>query len=74
MTKREKKQSLNELLRQSKTRVDAMSGDELEAMLAEQRKSWVRAMAPCEHGVRDWETCPDCRSAAAQSSKDGAMS
>lgn len=21
----------------------------------------IRAMAPCEHGDRDWETCPKCR-------------
>lgn len=26
-----------------------------------QRESFARAMAPCEHGHRDWETCPACR-------------
>jgi hypothetical protein len=26
-----------------------------------QRESWIRGMAPCEHGVLDWETCADCR-------------
>ena len=26
----------------------------------EQRGSWVRAMAPCEHDDPDWETCPQC--------------
>jgi hypothetical protein len=27
-----------------------------------QRKSWVRGMCtPCEHGVMDFEQCPDCR-------------
>lgn len=25
-----------------------------------QRKSFIRAMAPCEHGDPDWETCPHC--------------
>ena len=35
---------------------------ELEAReRAAQRESWVRAMAPCEHGDPDWETCPKCR-------------
>jgi len=31
--------------------------DEMQA----QRESWARAMAPCEHGDPDWETCPKCR-------------
>lgn len=26
-----------------------------------QRESWIRGMAPCEHGDPDWETCPKCR-------------
>jgi len=27
-----------------------------------QRESWVRGMCdPCEHGVVDYEQCPDCR-------------
>ena len=25
-----------------------------------QRESFIRAMAPCEHGDPDWETCPEC--------------
>lgn len=28
--------------------------------LAAQRESWIRGMAPCEHGDPDWETCPGC--------------
>lgn len=40
---------------------DAMSPEEKEAMHQKQRESWVRAMAPCEHGDPDWETCPQCR-------------
>ena len=28
--------------------------------LIAQRESWVRGMAPCEHGDPDWETCPKC--------------
>jgi hypothetical protein len=31
------------------------------AEIVAQRESWVRAMAPCEHGDPDWETCPKCR-------------
>jgi hypothetical protein len=34
--------------------------DERMAMHKAQRESFARAMAPCEHGVADWETCPDC--------------
>jgi hypothetical protein len=26
-----------------------------------QRESWIRAMAPCEHGVADFEDCAQCR-------------
>lgn len=30
-------------------------------MKAAQRASFIRAMTtPCEHGVLDFETCPDC--------------
>jgi hypothetical protein len=33
-----------------------------ELEIAEQRKSWVRGMTiGCEHGVLDFETCPQCR-------------
>jgi hypothetical protein len=33
-----------------------------EAEVEEQRKSWVRGMTTgCEHGVLDFETCPQCR-------------
>lgn len=31
-----------------------------------QQESWVRGMAPCEHGDPDWETCSDCLSALGQ--------
>jgi hypothetical protein len=54
----------------AKAKVAAMSPAEREAMLAEQRRSFVRAMAPCEHGVLDWETCPDCRAAAKKETGD----
>lgn len=38
----------------------ALAG-EVEVMKQAQRESWVRAMAPCEHGEPDWETCLQCR-------------
>lgn len=56
--------TLDELIARSKERVAAMSPVEYAAMIEAQRQSWVRAMAPCEHGIRDWEDCPDCRRAA----------
>lgn len=34
-----------------------LEADELQA----QRESWIRAMAPCEHGVADFEECAECR-------------
>src|SRR5690606_22432732 len=34
-----------------------------EATLKAQRESWARGMAPCEHGVADWEECAECRNA-----------
>lgn len=37
------------------------TSEEKAAMRQAQRESWIRAFAPCEHGVRDWETCPECR-------------
>lgn len=36
------------------------TAEQVAAMLMEQRKSWIKGMAPCEHGDPDWETCPDC--------------
>ena len=47
---------LAELLRRARER--RMTPEEIE----EQRQSWVRGMtARCEHGVVDFEQCPDCR-------------
>lgn len=42
--------------------VSRMSEDEYLVMMEAQKESFIRAMAtPCEHGVLDFETCPDCR-------------
>lgn len=40
---------------------NAMTPEQQEAMWKAQRESWVRGMAPCEHGDPDWETCESCR-------------
>ena len=54
---------LADLLRASRVKIAAMSPAEYAAMIEAQRQSFARAMAPCEHGIVDWETCPDCRAA-----------
>jgi len=40
---------------------NALSPEEKAAHDEAQRQSWVRGMGPCEHGVYDFETCPQCR-------------
>ena len=61
-------QPLSELSDQAKKRVEAMSEDEIEAMLRAQRESFVRGMTtPCEHGVLDFEQCSECRASALSS-------
>lgn len=47
---------IEELLRKSVEALAAMSPAERMAMFARQRESWVRSMAPCEHGVSDWKS------------------
>lgn len=51
---------LSKLIRRAAAAYDAMSPEQKAAHDEAQRQSWIRSMAPCEHGVRDWETCPDC--------------
>jgi len=57
----EKEPGLEDLLQKAIERVRAMSPEEREAMRLEQAKSFARAFTPCEHGIYDWEQCPDCR-------------
>jgi hypothetical protein len=40
-----------------RTKGHVMSPAEIQA----QRESWGRGMAPCEHGVADFEDCCQCR-------------
>lgn len=49
------------LVSAAQSRYEAMSLEERTAHDEAQRQSWIRGMAPCEHGVWDWETCPKCR-------------
>ena len=54
-----RKPTLAEML--DAAQVHQMTPEELDA----QCKSWVRGMTtPCEHGVVDFETCPQCRGRA----------
>lgn len=56
---------LNDLIEKSKAKLADMSEEERQAMWQAQRKSFVRAMTtPCEHGVLDFEQCPQCRAPA----------
>lgn len=63
---RHTKSDIEKIFERAKAAVEAMSPAEYKAMLDAQRESWARAMAPCEHGIRDWEDCPDCRREATQ--------
>lgn len=56
------RKKLTDLLRQGRAKMEGMPPAEREAMMQAQRASWVRGMTtPCEHGVVDFEQCPDCR-------------
>lgn len=56
--------ALTDLLERAQERVAAMTPEEREEMWKAQRESFARGMGPCEHGVLDFEDCPDCRAAA----------
>ena len=59
--------TLDELIAKSKADLAAMSEEERRAMWAAQRESFARGMStPCEHGVLDFEQCPDCRNPSPQ--------
>ena len=53
---------LADMLDAARKRVDQMNPEEREKMMEGQRASWARAMTiGCEHGVLDFEQCPQCR-------------
>ncbi len=49
------------LVADARARYDALTPAEQNEMWRKQRESFIRGMGPCEHGVRDFETCPQCR-------------
>lgn len=53
---------LDKLLEQAKQHMARMSPEDRRKMYEEQKQSLARALStPCEHGVLDFEQCPDCR-------------
>ena len=52
---------LAEALRRATSLAAALTPEQYEEMLWAQRESFVRAMGPCEHGVKNWETCAECK-------------
>ena len=50
---------------------DALTPEQQAEHRRQQRESWARSMAPCEHGIADWEDCPDCRTNANQKDAEG---
>jgi len=56
---------LERLFAEAEARFAALTPEQQAAHRQAQAESWARGMAPCEHGVADWETCPDCRKAHA---------
>ena len=49
------------LARRAQARFDALCPEDQAAHREAQKQSFIRGMGPCEHGERDFETCPQCR-------------
>ena len=59
---RHSQKQLDRLIKRALAAYQAMTPEQRQQMLEEQRKSFVRGMTtPCEHGILDFETCPKCR-------------
>ena len=53
---------LQRLVDDAMARFNALSPEEQAEHRRLQRESFIRGMTtPCEHGVLDFEQCPDCR-------------
>lgn len=52
---------LDDAIAKAKAAVAKMSPQEYDAMMEEQKRSFARAFAPCEHGMLDFEQCEQCR-------------
>lgn len=55
-----------DLVEKANAAFDALTPEQQAEHRRQQRESWARSMAPCEHGVSDWEDCPECRAPAEQ--------
>ena len=59
-----------EMATEARRRYEALPPAERKAHDEAQRASWVRGMtARCEHGIADFEQCPDCRAALSSEGK-----
>ena len=59
---RHSQKQLDRLIKRALAAYLAMTPEQRQQMLEEQRKSFVRGMTtPCEHDILDFETCPKCR-------------
>ena len=61
---------LAKVIDQARAIVDNMSEADRLIMEHNQTMSYVRSLRPCEHHIRDWETCEECRSKALSSTGD----
>lgn len=61
---------LEQRLSEARAKYDAMTPAEKVAMHEAQRQSFLRSLAPCEHGVSDWEDCEQCRDRALQAQQE----
>jgi hypothetical protein len=65
---RKTEEALAHIIERAKEQIAAMTPAEREKMLASQRESFARGMStPCEHGILDFEQCPECRAVASKS-------
>lgn len=48
-------------VKEAQARFDALTPDKQRAHREAQAASYARSLAPCEHGVVDFEQCPECR-------------
>ena len=52
---------LTQAWKEAQARFDALRPEQQRAHREAQAASYARSLAPCEHGVADFEQCPECR-------------
>ena len=55
---------LERLVAEAEARFAALTPEQQAEHRRLQAESFARSMAPCEHGVTDWEDCAACRDEA----------